>query len=154
MFLKARLTLHFSMSGSRCVTTASLFSGSLKLLLYIPEYSFHPFLTSSVYVRSLSVLFFIMPIFEWNIFLIFPIFQKRPLVFPILLFSSTSLHYLRRPMSLLALLWKSAFSWVHLSLYPLLFASLPSAITKASDNHFAFLHFFFFGMVFVTASCM
>ena len=34
------------------------------------------------------------------------------------------------------------------------FASPFSAICKAlSDNHFAFLHFFFLGMVLITASC-
>ena len=47
-------------------------------------------------------------------------------------------------------------SWVYLSSSPLPFTSLLfSAICKASsDNHFAFLHFFFLGMVLVTASCM
>ena len=55
---------------------------------------------------------------------------------------------------LLAVLWNSAFSWVYLSLSPLLVASLlSSAICKASsDNHFAFLHFFFLQMVLVHAS--
>ena len=45
-------------------------------------------------------------------------------------------------------------SWVYLSLSPLPFASLLfSAICKASsDSHFAFLHFFFLGMVLITAS--
>ena len=49
--------------------------------------------------------------------------------------------------SLLAILWNSAFRWVHLSFSPLPLASLLfSAICKASsDNHFAFLHFFFLG---------
>ena len=49
----------------------------------------------------------------------------------------------------------SAFSWLYISLSPLLFTSfLSSAICKASsDNHSAFLHFFFFGMVLVTTSC-
>ena len=44
---------------------------------------------------------------------------------------------------------ESAFTWVNLSLSPLLFASLlSSVICKASsDNHFAFLRFFFFRMV-------
>ena len=62
---------------------------------------------------------------------------------------------LRRPSYLSLVLWNSAFSWVYLSLSPLLFTSLlSSAICKASsDNHFALLHFFFFGMVLVTASC-
>ena len=57
--------------------------------------------------------------------------------------------------SLLAILWNSAFRWVYLSFYPLPFASfLFSAICKTpSGNHFAFLHFFFLGMVLNTASC-
>ena len=52
-------------------------------------------------------------------------------------------------------LWNSAFKWLCLSFSPLPLASfLFSAICKASsDNHFAFLHFFFFGMVLITASC-
>ena len=58
-------------------------------------------------------------------------------------------------LSLLAILWNSALSWVYLSLSPLLFAYLlSSAICKASsDTHFAFLHSFFFGMVLFTGSC-
>ena len=45
-------------------------------------------------------------------------------------------------------LWNSAFSWVYLSLSPLLFIFLlSSAICKSfSDNHFALLLFFFFRM--------
>ena len=76
-------------------------------------------------------------------------------VFPILLFSSISLHYShKKALSLLAILWKSAFSWVFLFLSSLTFASfLFSVICKfSSDNHFAFLHFFFFGMILVTTS--
>ena len=69
-----------------------------------------------------------------------------------LLFSSVSLHgSLRKAfLSLLAILWNSAFSWIYRSFSPLLFtfAFHLSAICKAlSDNHFAFLHFFFLGMV-------
>ena len=79
------------------------------------------------------------------------IFLRRSLVFPISLFSSISLHWsLRKAFSLLlASLWNSAFRWVCLSSSPLPFASLPSsAVCKASpDSHFAFLHFFFLGMV-------
>ena len=56
---------------------------------------------------------------------------------------------------LLAILWNSTFKWVYLSFSPLLLTSfLISAVCKAfSDNHFAFLHFFFFEMVLITASC-
>ena len=84
------------------------------------------------------------------------IFLKRSLVFLILLFSSISLHWSLKKafLSLLAVLWNSAFRWVYLSFSPLPLASLLfSAICKAfSDNHFAFLHFFFLGMVLITAS--
>ena len=79
----------------------------------------------------------------------FPIFLKRSLVFPFLLFSSIIKHCsLKKALfSLLAILWNSVFNWMYLSLSPLLFASLLSlVICKASsDNHFAFLLFFFFG---------
>ena len=84
-------------------------------------------------------------------------FLEIYLVFPILLFSSIYLHGLLRKafLSLLNILLNSAFSWVYLSFSPLPFASLLfSAICKdSSDNHFAFLHFFFLGMVLITTSC-
>ena len=50
-------------------------------------------------------------------------------------------------LSLLAILWKSAFKWVYLPFAPLPLASLLfSAVCKvSSDNHFAFLPFFFWG---------
>ena len=84
-------------------------------------------------------------------------FLKRSLVFPILLFSSASLHCSLKKafLSVLYILWTFAFSWVYLSFSPLLFPSLLfSALCKASsDNHFAFLHFFFLGMVLIPASC-
>ena len=58
-------------------------------------------------------------------------------------------------LSLLAILWNSAFRWVYLSFSPLLFTSLVfTAICKASsDSHFAFLHFFFLRMVLIPVSC-
>ena len=65
------------------------------------------------------------------------------------LFSSISLHCLLRKVFLspLAILWNSAFKWLYLSFLPLPFSSLLfTAICKvSSDNHFAFLHFFFLG---------
>ena len=100
---------------------------------------------------------YIVPIFAWNVSLVSLIFLKRSLVFPILLFASISLHWsLRKAFSsLLAILWNSAFKWVYLSFSPLSLAFLLfSAIFKvSSDNHFAFLHFFFLGMVLITTSC-
>ena len=120
-------------------------------------YSCHLFLISSASVRSIPFLSFIEPIFAWNVPLVSLIFLKRSPVFPILLFPSVSLHWLLRMvfLSLLAILWNSEFKWVYLSFSPLPLASLIfSAICKpSSDNHFALLHFFFLGMVLISASC-
>ena len=92
-----------------------------------------------------------------NVPLVSLIYLKIPLVFPILLFSSISLHWSLRKafLSLLAVLWNSAFRWVYLSLSPMPFASLPfSAMCKASsNNHFAISHLLFLEMVVITASC-
>ena len=78
-------------------------------------YSCYLFLMSSS-VRSLPFLFFIVPFLAWNICFSSPFFLKRPLVFPILLLSSISSHcsFRKAFLSLLALLWNSAFRWVYL----------------------------------------
>ena len=58
----------------------------------------HLFLVSSASVRSIPFLPFILPMFAWSVPLVSLIFLKRSLVFPILLFSSISLHWsLRKP---------------------------------------------------------
>ena len=150
MLPKANLTSLSRMSCSRWVTTPSWLSGSWRSLLYSSTvYSYHLFLISSDSVKSLPFLSFIVHIFAWNVPLVSPIFLKRSLVFPILLFSFISLHcsFKKAFLTLLAILWNSAFSWVYLSFSPLPFASLLfSAICQASsDNQFAFLHYFFFG---------
>ena len=79
------------------------------------------------------------------------IFLKISLVFPILLFSSISLHSSLRKavLSLLAILWNSALRWVYLSFYPLPLTSLlcSANFQVSPDNHFAFLHFFFNGIL-------
>ena len=138
--------------------SACRLSGSLRSFLYSSSvYSWHLFLISSASVRSIPFLSFIVPIFAWNVPLVSLIFLKRSLVFPILLFSSISLHLSLKKafLSLLAILWNSAFRWVYLSLSPLPFASLLfSATYKASsDSHLAFLHFFFLGTVLITTFC-
>ena len=67
----------------------------------------------------------------------------------ILLFSSISLHWSLKKafLSLLAIVWNSAFKWVYLSYSPLPLASLLfSAICKASSvNHFFFCISFYWG---------
>ena len=156
MLSKAYLTSHSRMSGCRWVIIPSWLSGLWRPFLYSSVYSCPLFLISSASVRSIPFLSFIVPIFAWNIPLVSLIFLKRSLVYPILLFSSISLHWSLRKafLSLLAILWNSAFKWEYLSWSPLLFTSLLfTAICKASsDNHFAFLYFFFLGMVLIPAS--
>ena len=158
MLPKAHLTSRFRMSGSRWVITPMWLTGSWRSFLYSSSvYSWHLFLISSASVKSIPFLFFTEPIFAWNVPLVSLIFLKRSLVFPILLFSSISLHWSPRKafLSLLAILWNSAFKWKCLSFSPLLFAPLlVKAIYKASsDSHFAFLNFFFLGMVLTPVSC-
>ena len=65
-------------------------------------YSFHLLITSAS-VRSLPFQSLTVPVFGSNVPLIFPVFLKRSLVLPFLLFSSISLHW-RRP-SCLSLLF-------------------------------------------------
>ena len=74
-------------------------------------YSCHLFLIPSASVRSIPFLSFIEPIFAWSVPLICLKFLKRCLVFPILLFSSISLHWSLRKafLSLLAILWNSGY---------------------------------------------
>ena len=116
----------------------------------------HLFLISTASVRSIPFLSLSSPslheMFPWYL-----IFLKRSLVFPILLFSSISLHWSLRKvfLSLLAILWNSAFKLEYLVFYLLLFTSLLfTAICKASsDSHFCFLHFFSMGMVLIPVSC-
>ena len=129
----------------------------MKIFLDSSVYSCLLFWISSASVRSIPFLSSLVPILAWNVPLVSLIFWKRSLVFPILLFSSISLHWSLRKasLSLLAILWNPAFKLVCLSYSPLLFMSLLfTAICKASsDRHFAFLHFFFLGMVLNPFSC-
>ena len=110
MLLKAHLTSHSRMSGSRWVITA--LSGLWRSFLYISSvYSYQSFLIYSASVRSILFLSFIVSIFAWNVPLVSLIFLNRSLVFLILLFSSISLPWSLRKalLSLLAILWNSAF---------------------------------------------
>ena len=126
MLPKAHLTSHSRMSGSRWVITPPWLSGSWRSFLYSSSvYSYPLFLISSASVRSIPSLSFTDPVFAWNIPLVSLIFLKRSLIFPILLFPSISLHWSLRTafLSLLAVLWNSAFKWVYLS-FSLLCSSL------------------------------
>ena len=113
MLPKTLLTSYSRMSGSRCDHTTVII-WVMKIFLYSSSvYSCHLFLISFASVRSIPFLSFIDPIFAWNIPLVSLIFLKRSLVLPILLFSSISFHWSVRKafLSLLAILWNSAFKW-------------------------------------------
>ena len=114
MLPKAQSTSQSRVSCSRWVITPSWLSGSLRSFLYRSCYSRHLFLISSAFVRSILLLSFIVTIFAWNVPLVSLIFLKRSLVFPILLFSSISLHWsLRRAFLSLPAIWNSAFRWIY-----------------------------------------
>ena len=118
-------------------------------------YSSHLILISSVSTRCLQFYPLLCPSLGRMLPWCFQFSWRDP--FPLLLFSSVIKHCSLKKafLSLLAILWNSAFHWLYLSLPTLLFAPLcSSAICKASsDNHFAFLLFVFFGMVLFTISC-
>ena len=156
MLPKAHLASHYRISGSRWVITPLWLFALWRSFLYsFSVYPCHLFLISSFSVRSILFLSFIVPICvkcSWYL-----IFLKRSLVSPFLLFSSISLHWSLRkaflslsPCYSLELCIQIGISF----LFPLPLASLlSSAIFKASsDNHFAFLHFFFGRMILITAS--
>ena len=93
MLPKAHLASHSRMSGSTWVITPSWLSGSWRSFLYsYSVYSCH-LLISSASVRSIPFLSFIELIIPWNVPLVYLIFLKISLVFPILLFSSISLNW-------------------------------------------------------------
>ena len=96
MLPKFSLASNSRMSGSRRVITLSWLSGlswlSRSFFYSCSVYSWHLFIISSASVRSILFLSFIVPISAWNVPLVSLTFLKRPLVFPILLFSSISLH--------------------------------------------------------------
>ena len=93
MLSKAYLTLHSRMSGSRWVIIPSWLSWSWRSFLHSSSvYSCPLFLISSASFRSILFLSFIVCIFAWNVPLVSLVFLKRSLVFPILLFSSVSVH--------------------------------------------------------------
>ena len=125
----------------------------VKIFFYSSSmYSCHLFLISSASVRSIPFLSFIQPILAWNV----------PLVSLI-----SSLSHSVVFLYFFALITEEGFLFS--SCYPSEFCvqmgisflfSLPLAsllflaICKASsDNHFAYLHFFFLEMVLITASC-
>ena len=132
-------------------------SKSVRPFLYSSVYSCHFFLISSASVRSLLFLSLIIPIPEQDVSLISPVFLKRCLVFPTLLFSSflCVVHW-RRPFYLSLLFSGTVHSVVYifpfLPCFSLLF--FPQLFVKPSQTTtLPSWISFFFGMVLVTNSC-
>ena len=157
MLPKAHFTSHSRMSGSSWMTTTLLLSSSswpffVKLLcVFLPPllnlFCLHQVFTISVIFQahpsvkySLNSSNFLEEIFNLSHSIVFPLFL-------------CTVHW-RRP-SYLSLLFSTTLDSVgYIFLFLLRFLLLFSVICKASsDNYFAFLHFFFLGMVLVTASC-
>ena len=109
---KAHLTSHSRMSSFKWMITPSWLAGSLRYFLYSSSvYSWCLFLLSSASVRSIPFLFYIVLIFAWNVPLVSLIFSKRSLVFPVLMFSSISLHDPWGRLSYLSLLFFRTLHW-------------------------------------------
>ena len=133
------------MSGSRWVITPSWWYGCWRSFFVQFFCVFLPPLLNIFcfcYVHTISVLYWAHLCMKCSL----GISNFLEEIFPILLFSSISLHCLlcKAFLSLLAILWNSAFKWEYLSFFPLLFTSLLfTAICKApSDSHFTFLIYF------------
>ena len=149
MLPKDHLTSHSRISVSRWVTTPSWLSRSLRPSLHSSVnschhnlfYHFCPLLCLSLHEMFLWYLQFSWDLWSFSYSIVFLYFFAFPL----------SLH-LRR--LYLGLLFSETLHSVGYIFPFLCFLLLFSAICKASlHNHFAFLHFFFLGMVLVTTSC-
>ena len=102
------------------------------------------------FCRFIQFLFFIEPIFAWNVPLVSLMFLKKSLVFPILCFPLFLCSGHWGKLSYLSSLWfgtlhSNGYIFLFLLCYSPLFST---AICKASsDSYFAFLHFFFLRIV-------
>ena len=123
---KAHLTLHSRMSGSRWVITPSWLSGSWRsfFVQFLCVFLLHLLnIFCFCWVHTISLLY--RSRLCMKCYLGISNFLNISLVFPILLFSCISLHWSLRKafLSLLAILWNSAFIWVYLFFSPLPFTS-------------------------------
>ena len=157
MLPKAKLTSHSRMSGSWWVITPSWYLGCEDLFLQ----SFCVFLPSLLYifcfwyVHTISVLYWAHLCMKCSLGISNFLEEISSLSHSIVFLYFFALITEEGFLSLLAILWNSAFKWVYLSFSPLLFTSLlfTATLKASSDSHFAFLHFFFLGMILIPVSC-
>ena len=151
MLPKAHLTLCSGISDSRWVITPLWLSGSLRSFLYnYFMYCFHLFLISYASIWSIHFLSFIVPIFAWNVPLVSLIFLKSFLVFPILFFSSISLHWSLSSCYSLELYIQMGISFLF---YLLLLFFSQLFVRPPKTTILPFCISFLGGMVLITASC-
>ena len=117
-------------------------------------YSCHLFLISSASVRSILFLSFIVPIFAWNVPFGISSFLKE---FSSLTYSIVFLYFFAF-FTLVGFLISPCYSvelYIQMDisfLFSFTFHFSSQLFCKVSDNHFAFLHFFFLGKVLISAS--
>ena len=155
MLPKAHLALHSRMSGSRWVITPSWLSGSWISFLYsYSVYCCHLFLISSASVRSIPFLSFILPIFTWNVPWVSLIFLKRSSLshsIVVLYFLYWSLR--KAFLSLLTILWNSAFKWVSF-LFSFVFHFFSQLFVRPPQAaKLLFCIYFCLGMVLIPVPC-
>ena len=140
MLPKVHLTSHSThsrISGSRWVITPLWLCGSWRSFLYSSSVYSCYLLISSASVRSTPYLCFIVPIFAWNVPLVSLIFLKRSsLSHSIVFLYFFALIAEKAFLSLLAILWNSAFKWVYLSLCLEKLPSRPSVTQIVTEPKF------------------
>ena len=150
------------MSGSRWVIIPSRLSGSWRYFLYSSSlYSYHLFLISFSFLKSIPFLSFTEPIFALNIPFESLIFLKRSpvshsTVFFYFFVLTSEEGFLTSPCSSLELCIQMGiffpFSFAfHISLS--LFFFLTANCKASSESHFDFLHFSFLGMILLPILC-
>ena len=148
---KTHLSSLSRMSGSRWVITLSWLSGSLWSFLYCSSvYSCHLFLISSASLRL--ILFFVLYCvhFVWNVPFVSNFLEEisslsHSIVFLYFFALIIEKGFLISPCYFLERCIQMGISF----LFP--FAFCFSSFHSSSDSHFAFLHFFFLGMVLIIA---
>ena len=129
MLPKAHLTSHSRMSGSKWVILPSWLSGSWISFLYSSSVFLPSLLNIFCFyqVHTISVLYWAHFCMKCSLGISNFLEELSSLSHSIV--SYISLHWYRKAfLSLLAILWNSAFKWVYLSFSPLLLASLLSQV--------------------------
>ena len=156
MLPKAHLSSHSRMSGSRWVVTPSSLSGSWRSVLCSSSvYSCHLFLISFASVRPLPFLSFIVPVFAWNVPLVWLVLEvisslSHSVVFLYFFALVTEEGFLISPCYFFGTLHSNAYILPFFLCLSLFFSQL---FVRPPQTAIIFLHFFSMGMVLIPVSC-